>query len=139
VKAPRARKSAKRQKKKKDPLYDREEIFEAFDKLGTNLSYHSSSTARINRCSRLQSAAPISSSISRSLTPGDDPMDTNIAAYLELLGHHSVYRSSPQALYLAQDKSIAKKIFDFHKIKNLTSATSYKGRPPITRTISSFR
>ena len=44
----------------------------------------------------------------------------------------------PQALYLAQDKSLAKKIFDFHKIKTPDFATSYKGRTD-TRTISSFR
>src|SRR5215469_15395095 len=37
-------------------------------------------------------------------------------------------RYGPQALYLAQDKSIAKKIFDFHKIKTPDFATSYKGR-----------
>ena len=41
---------------------------------------------------------------------------------------HSVYRRRPEALYLAQDKSIAKKIFDFHKIKTPDFATSYKGR-----------
>ena len=54
-------------------------------------------------------------------------MDKNIAAYLELL-HLPYTGSGPQALYLAQDKSIAKKIFDFHKIKTPDFATSYKGR-----------
>ncbi len=58
---------------------------------------------------------------------GDDTMDKNIAAYLELL-HIPYTGGGPQALYLAQDKSIAKKIFDFHKIKTPDFATSYKGR-----------
>ena len=39
VKAPRG-KNGKRRKKKKDPLHDREEIFEALTKLGHEPSYH---------------------------------------------------------------------------------------------------
>ena len=54
-------------------------------------------------------------------------MDKNIAAYLDLI-HIPYTGSGPQALYLAQDKSIAKKIFDFHKINTPDFATSYKGR-----------
>ena len=57
---------------------------------------------------------------------GDDTMDMNIAAYLDLLGKRYT-GSGPQALYLAQDKSIAKKIFGFHHIRTPFFATSYKG------------
>ncbi len=59
---------------------------------------------------------------------GHDTMDKDIASYLELL-QIPYTGGGPQALYLAQDKSLAKKIFDFHKIKTpYHFATSYKGR-----------
>jgi len=125
VKAPR-RKFGKRQKKKKDPLYDREEIFEALTKLGHEPSYHVLDGKNQSLLALAKCGADLVFNLTESYA-GDDTMDTNIAAYLELL-HIPYTGSSPQALYLAQDKSIAKKIFDFHKIKNPDFATSYKGR-----------
>ena len=114
------------QKKKKDPLHDREEIFEALTKLGHEPSYHvldgkNQSLLALARC-----GADLVFNLTESYA-GDDTMDKNIAAYLELL-HIPYTGSGPQALYLAQDKSIAKKIFDFHKINTPDFATSYKGR-----------
>jgi D-alanine-D-alanine ligase len=58
---------------------------------------------------------------------GDDTMDMNIAAYMELVG--CCYTGAgPQALYLAQDKALAKKIFAFHGIRTPFFATSYRGK-----------
>ena len=125
VKTPRA-KDGKRPRKKKHPLYDREEIFAALAKLGHEPSYHlldgkNQSLLALARC-----GADIIFNLTESYA-GDDTMDKNIAAYLELL-HIPYTGSGPQAHYLAQDKSIAKKIFDFHKINTPNFAISYKGR-----------
>jgi D-alanine-D-alanine ligase len=58
---------------------------------------------------------------------GDDSRDSNIAAYLELLGRRFTGAGS-KGLYLAQEKSLAKKIFAFHGIHTPTFATVYRGR-----------
>jgi D-alanine-D-alanine ligase len=120
------RKKGKRRRKKKDPLHDREEIFEALTKLGHEPSYHildgkNQSLLALARC-----GADLIFNLTESYA-GDDTMDMNIAAYLDLL-HVPYTGGGPQALYLAQDKSIAKKIFDFHKVKTPDFAISYKGR-----------
>jgi D-alanine-D-alanine ligase len=127
VKAPRARgKSGSRRKRKKDPLHDREEIFESLTKLGYEPSYHvldgkNPSLLALSKC-----GADLVFNLTESYA-GDDTMDKNIASYLELL-HLPYTGSGPHALLLAQNKSIAKKIFDFHKIRTPDFATSYKGR-----------
>src|SRR5215475_3391346 len=58
---------------------------------------------------------------------GDDRRDTNVAAYLELLGRKFT-GAGAQGLYLAQDKALAKKIFAFHGIHTPYFATVYRGR-----------
>jgi D-alanine-D-alanine ligase len=58
---------------------------------------------------------------------GDDTKDMNIAAYLDLLDCPYT-GAGPHAMYLAQDKSLAKKIFAFHGIKTPYFATSYRGK-----------
>jgi len=124
VKAPRG-KNGKRRTKKKHPMYDREEIFEALTELGYEPAYHlldgkNQSLLALARC-----GADLVFNLTESYA-GHDTMDKNIAAYLELL-QIPYTGGGPQGLYLAQDKSIAKKIFDFHKIKTPDFATSYKG------------
>jgi D-alanine-D-alanine ligase len=117
-------KSGKRATKKK--LNEREEIFDALTKLGYEPSYH----ILDGRNQSLHALAKCGADLIFNLTEsyaGDDTMDKNIAAYLEML-HIPYTGGGPQALYLAQDKSLAKKIFDFHKIKTPDFATSYKGR-----------
>ncbi len=125
VKAPRG-KSGKRRKKKKDPLHDREEIFEALTELGHEPSYYVLDGRNQSLLALAKCGADLVFNLTESYA-GDDTMDKNIASYLELL-HLPYTGSGPQALYLAQDKSIAKKIFDFHRIKTPDFATSYKGR-----------
>ena len=51
----------------------------------------------------------------------------NIAAYLDLLGRPYT-GSGPQALFLGQDKALAKKIFAFHGIRSPYFATSFRGK-----------
>ncbi|MDE3201335.1 MAG: ATP-grasp domain-containing protein [Acidobacteriota bacterium] len=112
--------------RKKKAAHDREEIFEALTKLGHEPSYFvldgkNQSLFALGRC-----GADLVFNLTESYA-GDDTMDKNIAAYLELV-HLNYTGGGPQALYLAQDKSLAKKIFDFHKIKTPDFAVSYKGR-----------
>jgi D-alanine-D-alanine ligase len=118
-------KKGKRKKKKKG-MHDREEIFEALQKLGHEPFYQvlegkTQSLLAIAKC-----GAELIFNLTESYA-GEDTMDKNIAAYLELL-HIPYTGGGPEALYLAQDKSLAKKIFDFHKIKTPDFATSYKGK-----------
>jgi D-alanine-D-alanine ligase len=58
---------------------------------------------------------------------GNDTADANIAAYLELAGKRFTGAGS-HGLMLAQDKSVAKKIFKFHDIHTPIFARSFRGR-----------
>ena len=58
---------------------------------------------------------------------GNDTADYNIAAYLELVGKPFTGTGS-HGLMLAQDKSVAKKIFAFHGISTPVFARSFRGR-----------
>ena len=58
---------------------------------------------------------------------GNDTADYNIAAYLELIGKRFTGAGS-HGLMLAQDKSVAKKIFAFHGIATPVFARSFRGR-----------
>jgi D-alanine-D-alanine ligase len=118
-------KSASR-RKKKDPQHDREEIFDALIKLGHEPSYFVLDGKNQSLLALAKCSADVVFNLTESYA-GDDTMDKNIAAYLDLL-HLAYTGSGPHALYLAQDKAIAKKIFDFHKIKTPDFAISYKGR-----------
>jgi D-alanine-D-alanine ligase len=58
---------------------------------------------------------------------GDDSREPHVAAFLELLELRYT-GAGPQALFLAQDKPLAKKIFDFHSIRTPRFACSYRGK-----------
>src|SRR5215213_1639110 len=58
---------------------------------------------------------------------GNDTADFNIAAYMELVGKPFTGAGS-HGLMLAQDKSVAKKIFAFHGIHTPIFARSFRGR-----------
>ncbi len=124
IKTPRAR-NGKRRKKKKDPLHDREEVFQSLTELGHEPSYHvldgkNQSLFALGRC-----GADLVFNLTESYA-GHDTMDKTLRRTWSCCSF--LYTGGgPQGLYLAQDKSIAKKIFDFHKIKTPDFATSYKG------------
>jgi len=116
----------KAKKKKKKEKHDREEIFEALEKLGYEPSYH----VLDGRPQSLTALARVEADLVFNLCEsyaGDDTMDMNIAAYLDLL-EKPYTGAGPHALYLAQDKALAKKIFAFHGIKTPYFATSYRGK-----------
>jgi len=120
---PRRRKGRKRVKREKP---DGEEILGAIEKLGYEPTYH----VLDGRNQSLSSLPRLESDLIFNLTEsyaGDDTMDMNIAAYMDLVG--CCYTGAgPQALYLAQDKALAKKIFAFHGIRTPFFATSYRGK-----------
>jgi D-alanine-D-alanine ligase len=126
--APKPRRTRKPAAPKRDrrPKLDREEIFDALAKLGHEPSYlvvdgHDPSLLAVARC-----GADLVFNLTESYA-GDDTKDMHLAAYLELLDKPYT-GADPHALYLAQDKSLAKKVFHFHGIRTPYFAVSYKGR-----------
>ena len=106
--------------------HDRDEIFEALTRLGHQPFYH----AVDGKTSSLHALAKCDADLIFNLVEsygGDDTKDMNMAAYLDLLGVPYT-GAGPHALHLAQDKSLAKKIFAFHEIQTPFFATSYLGR-----------
>jgi D-alanine-D-alanine ligase len=116
----------KRRRRKKREKADREEIFDALQKLGHEPFYQvldgtEKTLVALSRCD-----ADLIFNLTESYA-GDDTKDMNIAAYLDLLDRQYT-GAGPHSLYLAQDKALAKKIFAFHGIKTPYFATSYRGK-----------
>ncbi len=116
----------KKRKRKKKPKHDREEIFEALEKLGHEPFYqvldgHSQSLITLARCN-----ADLVFNLTESYA-GDDTKDMHVAAYLDLLGLPYT-GSGPHGYFLAQDKATAKKMFAFYGIRTPYFATAYRGR-----------
>ncbi len=113
-------------RKKKKEKHDREEIFEALEKLGHEPSYQ----VVDGRTQSLTALAKCGADLVFNLVEsygGDDTKDMNMAAYLDLLGMPYT-GSGPHGLFLAQDKSIAKKLFAFHHVNTPFFAMSFRGR-----------
>jgi D-alanine-D-alanine ligase len=113
-------------KKKRREKEDREEIFEALEKLGHEPFYQvldgtPQSLQNLSKC-----GADLVFNLTESFA-GDDTKEMNVSAYLDLLDLPYT-GAGPHAHMLAQDKSIAKKMFAFHGIRTPYFATSYKGR-----------
>ncbi len=111
---------------KRKPKHDREEVFDALEKLGHEPFYHVldgrvPSLTALARC-----AADLVFNLTESFA-GDDTKEMNVAAYLDLLGLPYT-GSGPHAHVLAQDKAIAKKMFSFHGIRTPYFATAYRGK-----------
>ena len=119
------RKSRKRTRRRREK-HDREEIFEALEKLGHEPSYMVLDGTDKTLSALGKSDADLFFNLTEAYA-GDDTKEMHVAAYLDLLGR--VYTGAgPQALYLAQDKSLAKKLFKFHNIQSPYFATCYRGR-----------
>lgn len=112
-------------RKKKREKHDREEVFEALEKLGYEPSYEvldgeDRTLTALSRCE-----ADMFFNLVESYS-GDDTKEMHVAAYLDLLAR--LYTGAgPQGLYMAQDKGLAKKIFEFHGIRTPFFATCYQG------------
>ena len=121
-----APKSSKKPKKLRKAKTDREEIFEALQKLGHEPSYFELD----GRPQSLHGLAKCDADLIFNLTEsfdGDDTKEMNVVAYLDLLGLRFT-GAGPHSIFMSQDKAIAKKIFAFHGIKTPFFASSYRGR-----------
>ena len=103
-----------------------EEVLDALAKLGHEPALHKldGSLKSLHAVARLD--CDLIFNLSESFA-GNDTADYNIAAYLELLGKRFTGAGS-HGLMLAQDKSVAKKIFAFHGIHTPIFARSFRGR-----------
>ncbi len=122
---PKGKKRGTRRKRKPEKP-DREEVSDALEKLGHEPSF----LVLDGRPQSLAAVARADVDLVFNLTEsyaGDDTKDMNIAAYLDLIDRPYT-GAGPHALYLAQDKSLAKKIFAFHDIRTPYFATSYRGK-----------
>ena len=103
-----------------------EEVIDALTKLGHEPTLHvlDGSLKSLHALPKLD--CDIIFNLSESFA-GNDTADYNIAAYLELVGKPFTGTGS-HGLMLAQDKSVAKKIFAFHRIATPIFARSFRGR-----------
>ena len=112
--------------KRKAPEEDVQEVYEALKKAGHNPVFLRLDGTRQSLRELAESETDLVFNLVESFA-GDDRYDTNVAAYLELLGRRFTGTGS-HGLYLAQDKALAKKIFAFHGIHTPYFATVYRGR-----------
>src|SRR5277367_1031195 len=124
VPAPRKRKGQKK-RKKKPVKHDREEIFEALEKLGHEPSYYVLDGRRQSLLGLGKCGADLIFNLTESYA-GDDTKEMHVTAFLDLLDIPYT-GAGPHAHILAQDKSIAKKIFAFYGIQSPYFATAYRG------------
>jgi len=125
VPPPRKRKGKKPTRKKKPVKHDREEIFEALERLGHEPSYY----VLDGRPQSLVGLAKCGADLIFNLTEsyaGDDTKEMHVTAFLDLLDIPYT-GAGPHANILAQDKSIAKKMFAFYGIQSPWFATAYRG------------
>jgi D-alanine-D-alanine ligase len=120
------RRKTKSKRKPRIEKEDREEIFEALEKLGHQPFYqildgHSQCLTALAKCE-----ADLVFNLTESFA-GDDTKEMNVAAYMDLLQMRYT-GGGPHAHFLAQDKATAKKMFQFHGIKTPYFATAYRGR-----------
>src|SRR5947207_145464 len=121
---PESEKAAESGRKRKEKE-DREEIFDALTKLGHEPSYY----VLDGRPQSLVGLAKCGADLIFNLTEsyaGDDTKEMHVTAFLDLLDIPYT-GAGPHANILAQDKSIAKKMFAFYGIRSPFFATAYRG------------
>jgi D-alanine-D-alanine ligase len=112
--------------KRKQPLEDVQQVYEALKSLGHNPVYLRLDGTAESLLELAQAECDLVFNLVESFG-GDDTHDRNVAGYMELLGRRFTGAGS-QGLYLAQDKGLAKKIFAFHGIHTPYFATVFRGR-----------
>jgi D-alanine-D-alanine ligase len=118
--------SSGKRRKRKRPKLDREQIFEALEKLDHEPSYIELDGQNASLFSVAKTKVDLIFNLVDSYG-GDDSKDFHIPAFLDLLDLRYT-GSGPEGLVLAQDKSLAKKIIGFHGLKTPAGAVSDRGR-----------
>ena len=113
-------------RRRKRPKLDREEVFDALTKLDHEPSYLELDGRDSSLFALARSKVDLVFNLVESYA-GDDSKDMNVPAFMDLVGVKYT-GSGPQGLLLAQDKSLAKKIVEFHGLKTPFSAVSHRGR-----------
>jgi len=121
-------------RRKKREKHDREEIFEALEKLGHEPTYVVLDGEDKSLTALVRHETDLFFNLVESYA-GDDTMEMHVAAYLDLLGRPYT-GAGPQGLYLAQDKGVAKKLFQFYGIRTPYFATCYQGKLDHSQDIS---
>src|SRR5438128_3235777 len=113
-------------RKRKRPKLDREQIFDALQKLDHEPSYIELDGRDATLFALARTKVDLVFNLAESYA-GDDTKDLNIPAFMDLVGVKYT-GSGPHGLLLAQDKALAKKIVEFHGLKTPFSAVSHRGR-----------
>ncbi|HKC59530.1 MAG TPA: D-alanine--D-alanine ligase [Myxococcales bacterium] len=104
---------------------DRDEVLEALRSNGHDAFFHELKDER-----SLLELARVEADLVFNLTEayaGDDSKEAHVAAFLDLL-ELPYTGAGPRALFLAQDKALAKKVFTFHGIRTPNFVSSYRGK-----------
>ena len=115
----------RRRKRERRAKLDREEVLEALLQNGHDAFFHELTDEKA-----LLELANVEADLVFNLTEayaGDDGKEAHVAAFLDLL-ELPYTGAGPQALFVAQDKALAKKVFTFHGIRTPNFASSFQGR-----------
>ena len=115
----------RRRKRERRAKLDRDEVLEAVRANGHDAFFH-----ELKDEQSLLELARVEADLVFNLTEayaGDDSKEAHVAAFLDLLALPYT-GAGPQALFLAQDKALAKKVFTFHGIRTPNFASSYRGK-----------
>ena len=123
---PAAEEEPKRRGRKKPEKEDRQEIHEALRALGHSPFYVELDGSADSLATLAKTECDLVFNLTESWA-GDDTKDINLAAYLDLI-HKRYTGAGPAGLHLAQNKSLAKKIFAFHGIRTPYFASVHRGR-----------
>ncbi len=118
--------AADQRPKRKAPLPDVAEVYEALKESGHTPVYLRLDGSAASLAELAQSETDLIFNLVESFA-GGDTQDHNVAGFLELLGRRFTGTGS-RGLHLAQDKALAKKIFAFHGIPTPEFAIVYRGR-----------
>src|SRR5215208_5411985 len=103
-----------------------EEVAEALTKLGHDPAMHELDGTAKSLLSLARMECDLVFNLTESFAD-DDTADFKIAGFLELIGKKYT-GSGTHGLMMAQDKALAKKIFQFHGVHTPVFAKSYRGR-----------
>src|SRR5689334_17640523 len=131
---PEKKKRGTKKRRKKREKHDREEIFEALEKLGHEPTYLMLDGEDKSLMALARHEADLFFNLVESYA-GDDTLEMHVAAFLDLLGR-AYTGAGPQGLYLAQDKGVAKRLFQFYGIRTPYFATCYQGKLDHSQDIS---